>query len=86
MRYLFCVFEKEICYNHMRMPGYKGQSVVLACKIRHLNLGPAKHEEVAIYAVNMRIPNVFVILRVQNTEKSRMAHGYRQTTGEDTYE
>ena len=40
------------------MPGDKGQSVVLACKIRHLNLGPAKHEEVAIYAVNMRIPNV----------------------------
>ena len=40
------------------MPGSKGQNVVLACKIRHLNLGPAKHEEVAIYAVNMRIPNV----------------------------
>ena len=56
------------------MPGSKGQNVVLACKIRHLNLGPAKHEEVAIYAVNMRIPNVFVILRVQSTEKSRMAH------------
>ena len=37
------------------MPGSKGQNVVLACKIRHLNLGPAKHEEVAIYAVNMRI-------------------------------
>ena len=68
------------------IPGSKDQNVVLACKIRHLNLGPAKHEEVAIYAVNMRIPNVFVILRVQSTEKSRMAHGYRQTTGEDTYE
>ena len=40
------------------MPGFKGQNIVLACKIRHLNLGPAKHEEVAIYAVNMRIPNV----------------------------
>ena len=48
----------------MRMLGYKGQSVVLACKIRHLNLGPAKHEEVAIYAVNMRIPNVCRIARV----------------------
>ena len=60
----FLRFEKEICYNHMRMPGYKGQSVVLACKIRHLNLGPAKHEEVAIYAVNMRIPNVYRIARV----------------------
>ena len=48
----------------MRMLGYKGQSVVLACKIRQLNLGPAKHEEVAIYAVNMRIPNVYRIARV----------------------
>ena len=38
LRYLLR-FEKEICYNHMRMPGYKGQSVVLACKIRHLNFG-----------------------------------------------
>ena len=46
------------------MPGSKGQNVVLACKIRHLNLGPAKHEEVAIYAVNMRIPNVCRIARV----------------------
>ena len=46
------------------MPGSKGQKVVLACKIRHLNLGPAKHEEVAIYAVNMRIPNVYRIARV----------------------
>jgi len=27
-------------------------------------LGPAKHEEVAIYAVNMRIPNVCRIARV----------------------
>ena len=51
------------------MPGYKGQSVVLACKIRHLNLGPAKHEEVAIYAVNMRIPNVYRIVRVRSTEQ-----------------
>ncbi len=41
------------------MPRFKGQNVVLACKIRHLNLEPAKHEEVAIYAVNMRIPNVY---------------------------
>ena len=41
------------------MPRFEGQNVVLACKIRHLNLEPAKHEEVAIYAVNMRIPNVY---------------------------
>ena len=33
------------------MPGLKGQNVVLACEIRHSNLEPAKHEEVAIYAV-----------------------------------
>ena len=46
------------------MPGSKGQNVVLACKIRHLNLRPAKHEEVAIYAVNMRIPNVYRIAGV----------------------
>lgn len=25
------------------MPGSKGQNVVLACKIRHLNLGPQHH-------------------------------------------
>ena len=46
------------------MPGSKGQNVVLACKIRHLNLEPAKHEEVAIYAVNTRIPNVYRIAGV----------------------
>ena len=46
------------------MPGLKGQNAVLACKIRHSNLEPAKHEEVAIYAVNMRIPNVYRIAGV----------------------
>ena len=51
------------------MPRLKGQNVVLACKIRHLNLEPAKHEEVAIYAVNMRIPNVYRIVRVRSTEQ-----------------
>ena len=35
-----------------------GSKAVRACTIRRLNLGPAKHEEVAIYAVNLRIPNV----------------------------
>ena len=29
-----------------------------ACMIRLLNLGPAKHEKVAIYVVNQRIANV----------------------------
>ena len=38
--------------------GSKGQKAVRACTIRLLNLGPAKHEEAAIYAVNQRIPNV----------------------------
>ena len=40
------------------MPGSKGQKAVRACTIRLLNLGPAKHEKVAIYAVNQRISNV----------------------------
>ena len=38
--------------------GSKGQKAVRACTIRLLNLGPAKHEEAAIYAVNQQIPNV----------------------------
>ena len=38
--------------------GSKGQKAVRACTIRLLNLGPAKHEEAAIYAINQRIPNV----------------------------
>ena len=38
--------------------GSKCQKAVHACMIRLLTLGPAEHEEVAIYAVNQRIPNV----------------------------
>ena len=38
--------------------GAKDQKVVRACTIRLLNLGPAKHEKVAIYTVNQRISNV----------------------------
>ena len=45
------------------MPGAKGQNAVHACMIGHLNLRPAKHEEVAIYIVNQRIPNVFRITK-----------------------
>ena len=41
----------------------KGQKVVHACMKRLLNLGPAKHEEVAIYEVNQQIPNVCRIVR-----------------------
>ena len=44
-------------YNNM-MPGLKGQKAVHACMIMLLNLGPAKHERVAIYVVNQRISNV----------------------------
>jgi hypothetical protein len=36
--------------------------------------GPQKHEKAAIFVKNERISNVFVILRVQGTEKSRMTH------------
>ena len=50
----------ELVYN-MMMPGSKGQKAVHACMIRLLNLGPAKHEKVAIYAVNQRISNVYRI-------------------------
>ena len=46
------------------MPGSKGQKAVHTCMIRLLNLRPAKHEEVAIYIVNLRIPNVCRIVRV----------------------
>ena len=55
----FFLFFQSIFYALFEMPGSKDQNVVLAFKIRHLNLGLAKHEEVAIYAVNMRIPNVY---------------------------
>ena len=41
----------------------KGQKVVHACMKRLLNLGPAKHEEIAIYEVNQRILNVCRIIR-----------------------
>ena len=46
-----------LLYNDM-ISGSKGQKVVRACTIRLLNLGPTKHEKVAIYAVNQRISNV----------------------------
>ena len=39
------------------IPGLKAQNVVPACRIRHLNLEPARHEKVAIYGVNLWIPN-----------------------------
>ena len=51
-------------FHNMMMPGSKGQKAVHACMIRLLNLGPAKHEKVAIYAINLRISNVCRIAKV----------------------
>ena len=44
--------------------GSKGQKDVHACMIGLFTLGPAKYEEVAIYAVNLRIPNICRIAQV----------------------
>ena len=44
--------------HKLMIQGSKGQKAVHACMIRLLNLGPAKHEKVAIYVVNQRISNV----------------------------
>ena len=38
--------------------GAKGQKAIHACMIKLLNLGPAEHEEIAIYTVNQWTPNV----------------------------
>ena len=54
------VIPKLLCADIL-MPGSKGQKAVHACMIRLLNLGPAKHEKAAIYAVNQRISNVYRI-------------------------
>ena len=43
---------------HYMIPVSKGQKAVRDCTIRLLNLGHAKYEKVAIYAVNQRISNV----------------------------
>ena len=55
------------------MPGSKGQNAVHACMIGHLNLRPAKHEEVAIYIVNQWIPNVCRIARVAKQRSNSWA-------------
>ena len=55
------------------MPGSKGQKAVHACMIRLLNLGPAKHEKVAIYAVNQRISNVCRIVRAASQRNNSQA-------------
>ena len=44
--------------SYFMIPVSKGQKAVRVCTIRRLNLGHAKYEKVAIYAVNQRISNV----------------------------
>ena len=57
--------------------GSKGRKAVHACMIRLLNLGPAKHEEVAICVANQRIPNVFRIAGAACCEAIRgISSGY----------
>ena len=46
------------------IPGVKVTNAEHACMQRHLNLKPAKHEEVAIYVINQRIPNGCKIARI----------------------
>ena len=50
-----------ILYKYYMIPVSKGQKAVRACTIRLLNLGHAKYEKVAIYAVNQRISNIWRI-------------------------
>lgn len=42
------------------LPVSEGQKAVRACEIKRLNLGHAKYEKVAIYAVNQRILNICI--------------------------
>ena len=58
------------------MPGSKGQKAVHACMIRLLNLGPTKHEKVAIYAVNQRISNVLACPKFKNPPASFACVGF----------
>ena len=47
--------------SNVMIPVSKGQKAVRACTISLLNLGHAKYEKVAIYAVNQRISNIWRI-------------------------
>ena len=47
--------------SNVMIPVSKCQKAVRACTIRLLNLGHAKYEKVAIYAVNQRISNIWRI-------------------------
>ena len=55
--------------------------------IRLLNLGPAKHEKVAIYAVNQRISNVYRIAEAALQRSNLQASvGVKRLFGPDKYE
>lgn len=60
--------------------GSKGRKAVHACMIRLLNLGPAKHEKVAIYVVNQRISNVCRIVKaaLQRNNSSASANQHQK--------
>ena len=60
-RALQCICLILSFFNFM-IPVSKGQKAVRACTIRLLNLGHAKYEKVAIYAVNQRISNIWRIV------------------------
>ena len=63
--------EDTLSLVYIMISGSKGQKAVHACTIRLLNLGPVKHEEVAIYAVNQRIPNVLELRELLCSEAIR---------------
>ena len=62
------------------MPGSKGQKAVHACMIRLLNLGPAKHEKVAIYVVNQRISNACRIAGAASAAEQFVGISWGQNT------
>ena len=55
----------------MMISGAQSQKAVRACTIRLLNLRPAKHEEVAIYAVKQRIPHALELWELRCSEAIR---------------
>ncbi len=59
--YLRLILMNKRTINNIKIPVSKGQKAVRACTIRLLNLGHAKYEKVAIYAVNQRISNIWRI-------------------------
>ena len=66
----------------MMIPVSKGQKAVRACTIRRLNLGHAKYEKVAIYAVNQRISNIW---RIAGAAELGRNPGY-QMSGKRTFD